>query len=432
MTKKERLELRAKRLLQKRKFAMLPAGAIGDNRLSATDFRVLNSIALMIGSNNWCWPSRALLAVICGLDAEKGLRSISRSLSKLEECGYIIKRATVGKDGASNVNRYQVIYDKPNEEPIQIHDDLDDEFDDEFDVTPCQGEGDTRDRGWMTHVSPLELDNKNYINTAARAHAREEIHTANFQNLRSDESVPVNVKESSCHAKTQPHSLDYGKSGDVFEEDCEGRSGRPCNNLTPPTQSVNSSQTVNTSNSRRKNFTHQGENSPLDELYQVGVNEMIPTAWFNIATRKNIPTDKVNDVFGKFKHFYRGREYTKIDWNEKWNRWCDNERQFKDTACQEEKPIEVVVDHSESAEVKRVRQEILRIVGDATYKSWYASCEIKLSSTNIEIIAPTKFNMTWIETNGKNLDSPLRASLGKNVVYKHKQQNTSREARMAS
>jgi hypothetical protein len=293
--------------------------------------------------------------------------------------------------------------------------------------------------GWnsanaLAENQPITTYRTNIYNPPVSPHGEfgEEIHTANFENLRSSESVPVNVKESSSDVKSQPHNRYSGKSGDVFEEDCEGRSGPHDNNLTPPTQSVNASQSVNNSNTRGKNFIHQGENSPLDELYQVGVNEMIPTAWFNIATRKNIPTDKVNDVFGKFKHFYRGREYTKIDWNEKWTRWCDNERQFKDHACQEEKPIEVVVDHSESVEVRRVRQEILRIVGDATYKSWYASCEIKLSSTNIEIIAPTKFNMGWIETNGKNLDSPLRASLGKNVVYKHKQQNTSREARMAS
>jgi hypothetical protein len=280
-----------------------------------------------------------------------------------------------------------------------------------------------------SHAIP-EITTK--INTESNTAGAREAHTANFNNLRSSAELPVNVKESALGSEKQPHNADYGNSGDVFGEDCEVRSGPHGKIVTPPTQSVNCLTNVNSSNTRLKNFMHQGENTVLDSLYQVANHEMIPTAWFNVATKKNIPTDKVNDVFGKFKHFYRGREYTKIDWNEKWSRWCDNERQFKSSACQEEKPIEVVVDRTEPAEVRGVRQHILSIVGDATYKSWYANCQIKVSSTNVEIIAPTKFHMTWIETNGKNLDSPLRSVIGKNIVYKHKQQNPTREARMAS
>jgi DNA-binding MarR family transcriptional regulator len=72
-------------------FAAIPARAMGDERLSALDLRVLMAIAIhdrLTANGTGCFAGNGRLASLVGCH----LKSLSRSLRSLAEAGYITGR----------------------------------------------------------------------------------------------------------------------------------------------------------------------------------------------------------------------------------------------------------------------------------------------------------------------------------------------------
>lgn len=91
------------------RFCIIPAYALEDERLTKTDLKVLNSLGSHADTKGWwCYPSQQTIA-----DQVKVTRmSVSRSIKKLCDCGYIISRPKFRADGSQSSNAYKILFDK--------------------------------------------------------------------------------------------------------------------------------------------------------------------------------------------------------------------------------------------------------------------------------------------------------------------------------
>ena len=91
------------------RFCIIPARALGDKNLARNDIMVLNALGLFGDRNGWCWPSLVRIAEMIG--AHKV--SVSKSVSKLVECGYVESRPRYREDGGQTSNEYRILFDAP-------------------------------------------------------------------------------------------------------------------------------------------------------------------------------------------------------------------------------------------------------------------------------------------------------------------------------
>lgn len=96
------------------RFCIIPARAIGDQRLNRTDIMVLNCLGLFGDKHGWCFPSTAKIAETIQCHRT----SVSKSISILVECGYVEVRARYRNDGGQTSNEYRILFDAPQSEPL--------------------------------------------------------------------------------------------------------------------------------------------------------------------------------------------------------------------------------------------------------------------------------------------------------------------------
>jgi len=95
------------------RLCIIPSRALRDKRLNNTDLKALNALGSYTDRNGWCYPSQQTIAE----DIEMSRMSISRSIKRLCEYGYIISRQKFRKDGGKSSNEYKVLLDAEASEP---------------------------------------------------------------------------------------------------------------------------------------------------------------------------------------------------------------------------------------------------------------------------------------------------------------------------
>ena len=91
---------------RKKRFAMIPAEFIADDRLTLRDFKVYAALKLHTFAKTDCYPKRATLAAITGIAENK----VAVSTARLQQLGWIRK---IGDGGRSRPARYQVFDELP-------------------------------------------------------------------------------------------------------------------------------------------------------------------------------------------------------------------------------------------------------------------------------------------------------------------------------
>jgi biotin operon repressor len=132
------------------RFCIIPARAIGDQRLNRTDIMVLNCLGLFGDKHGWCFPSTAKIAETIQCHRT----SVSKSISALVECGYVEVRARYRNDGGQTSNEYRILFDAPQSgelPPIDVQEAID-----TIDSTPCS-ENATPPYG-ETAIPPMAAD----------------------------------------------------------------------------------------------------------------------------------------------------------------------------------------------------------------------------------------------------------------------------------
>lgn len=89
------------------RFAIIPADAIDDLRLSATDLRVLGVIAYHAGRDRSAWPKQKTIADRLQITRE----AVNRSISRLKKWGYVEVTTQTRRDGGQRENVYFVPLD---------------------------------------------------------------------------------------------------------------------------------------------------------------------------------------------------------------------------------------------------------------------------------------------------------------------------------
>ena len=90
------------------RFAILPARAIEDDRLSRTHIRALGALGTFTDKNGWAWPSVGTMADALGVSRQL----VSRCLHDLKAWGYVEIRGRKGEDGGQTSNLYRVLFDR--------------------------------------------------------------------------------------------------------------------------------------------------------------------------------------------------------------------------------------------------------------------------------------------------------------------------------
>ena len=114
----------AKRLAP-RSYAALPAQAMQDSRLKASDFRVLSAISWHADAAGFAWPSQQRIADVTGLSRP----TVGTCVSRLARYGYLTRGRMKQRGGRWQTNTYQVVRKKPAGELLA--------------TPPCQDSGDT-------------------------------------------------------------------------------------------------------------------------------------------------------------------------------------------------------------------------------------------------------------------------------------------------
>lgn len=93
------------------RFSIIPARAIEDDRLTKGDLKVLNALGVYADSETgWSYPSQQTLAEKINMTR----MSVSRSIKKLSECGYIDSMNNFRENGSQSSNKYRVLFDFPS------------------------------------------------------------------------------------------------------------------------------------------------------------------------------------------------------------------------------------------------------------------------------------------------------------------------------
>jgi len=160
---------------QSGRFAIIPARAVDDPRLSRSSLAVLVTLGTYSDKAGWCWPSVSTLAVRLGVSE----RQVKRSLRELEKLGYLETKRQFDSRGLEISARRQILFDS------RLPSDTDDLFDGGEEIRLIGGEP-TRHPGVSSEVQKgvVSDDTQTYQRTS-------HTHTP----LRGDENETASVDE---------------------------------------------------------------------------------------------------------------------------------------------------------------------------------------------------------------------------------------------
>lgn len=158
---------------QSGRFAIVPARAVDDRRLSRSTLAMLVTLGTYSDRNGWCWPSVSTLAVRLGISE----RQVKRAIRELEKLGYIETQRQFDNRGLEISARRRILFDA---EPPS---DMDDIF---------KGGGATcHPRGGVTrHPGVSPEGQKGVVSDDTQTYQRTS-HT--HSPLRGDENEPADV-----------------------------------------------------------------------------------------------------------------------------------------------------------------------------------------------------------------------------------------------
>lgn len=94
------------------RFAIMPASAVTDARLSTRDLSVLAAIGVHTDRNGWCYPSLGRLGEMLGISRQ----AVQKSMRSLTAAGYVQTVARARDDGGQASNRMRVLFDTEHPE----------------------------------------------------------------------------------------------------------------------------------------------------------------------------------------------------------------------------------------------------------------------------------------------------------------------------
>ena len=89
------------------RYAVLPATALLDNRLSLRDVSVLGALGIHTDKQGWCTPSQGRIGAMLGISRH----TVAKSVAVLRECGYLVVSARRGDGGGQTSNLMRVVMD---------------------------------------------------------------------------------------------------------------------------------------------------------------------------------------------------------------------------------------------------------------------------------------------------------------------------------
>jgi biotin operon repressor len=89
------------------RFAVIPAAAVLDTRLSLRELSVLSALGLHTDKAGWCYPSSERLGELLGVSGAM----VRRSIGTLQACGYVEIRPRTNRDGGRASNLIRVLFD---------------------------------------------------------------------------------------------------------------------------------------------------------------------------------------------------------------------------------------------------------------------------------------------------------------------------------
>lgn len=89
------------------RFAVIPAAAVADSRLSLRELSVLAALGIYTDRDGWCYPSSESLGAMLGVSGQM----VRRSMAELERHGYLQTTPRYGDDGSRLSNRVRVLFD---------------------------------------------------------------------------------------------------------------------------------------------------------------------------------------------------------------------------------------------------------------------------------------------------------------------------------
>ena len=99
--------------LEPQTYAAVPAQAMQDSRLKASDHRVLLAISWRADAAGIAWPSQQDIADVTGLSRP----TVGKCVSRLARYGYLKRAAMQRRGGLWPTNSYQVVRKKPAKKP---------------------------------------------------------------------------------------------------------------------------------------------------------------------------------------------------------------------------------------------------------------------------------------------------------------------------
>ena len=124
--------------LKPRTYAAVPAQAMQDSRLKASDFRVLSAISWRADAAGVAWPSQQDIAKITGLSRP----TVGLCVSRLARYGYLKRAPMTRRGGRWPSSSYLLVRKRPAEKPLATD-------------PPCK-DGDDTDRVRTVTTSPCK------------------------------------------------------------------------------------------------------------------------------------------------------------------------------------------------------------------------------------------------------------------------------------
>ncbi len=95
-------------------YAAVPAQAMQDSRLKASDFRVLSAISWRADADGIAWPSQEDIADVTGLSRP----TVGLCVSRLARYGYLKRTPMTRRGGHWPSTTYLLVRKKPEEKPL--------------------------------------------------------------------------------------------------------------------------------------------------------------------------------------------------------------------------------------------------------------------------------------------------------------------------
>ncbi|MBT3929043.1 MAG: MarR family transcriptional regulator [Rhodospirillaceae bacterium] len=90
------------------RFAVVPARAVEDRRLSPAALRVLCTLGTYGDRDGFCWPAMTAIAERIGISRQ----AVSQHVAVLQELGYLEIRPQKRNDGGDTVHHYRLLFDR--------------------------------------------------------------------------------------------------------------------------------------------------------------------------------------------------------------------------------------------------------------------------------------------------------------------------------